>query len=242
MSEIGNKTILRALADAIQSLDPRSFPSVLNTDDVKVVLPIQVGSYQEFTVQTSTSLLGDAATTSYTLFRVGGIGANGVGVDGQMNCGGGSLDGGGGAETFDLPDAELYDYRVLAAHFSITYDAAALAADVGAGIQPMWLMARELSPWSAGPFFIAPTNVGDGKTVDADETIYTFSIFGRAAGFDSPSTWPGWVPGVIGNQLGLQLIHRASPGGAKTAWPAAGSTTFLSRVYGVRFPKGRLAI
>lgn len=236
MSEIGRKDLLRGLAEQIQSLDPRTFPAVLNVDDVKVVLPIPIGSpSQFFFCQTTAGIVAtDPGQGSFDIFRVGGLDANGISVS-QRNVGESALDVSGNSA--QQAAAALFDYRILGAHIQIDYAAAPAGAEIGVGLGVDFRIVIQDANEFEGPM-IGTCNIGDGKAVDADETSYFFPISGNYAGFTGhggPMLYPGFVPGAVGNGLLITLKHRATVGGAISNWNQA--ATLLTRVYGLRYPK-----
>jgi hypothetical protein len=116
-SEIGNKRLMRVLADALQIKDVKQYPGELEVDTVKVVAGLDVGSMaiQEFQLV----LLGPPVIDTFDNMLWEIIG------DGQVA---------------PLNNPGEFVQRTVDRHFVITsieigvdYDAAGLAADVAAG-------------------------------------------------------------------------------------------------------------
>jgi len=114
-SEIGNKALLRALGVGLEIMDVKQAPSQLDTDSVKVVADLDLGSMnlQPFSVQTSSFEL--SPETGLTWECVGG-----------------------GEATFPSTEVLMRDPTrnviITGIHVNIDYDAAGLAADVAAGM------------------------------------------------------------------------------------------------------------
>lgn len=243
MSEVGNKATLRKVAGLMEMLDQKQFPSVLDIGDIKAVVDISKylqEPYQEF-LQLSgrDQAAGLAAKTDYNIMRVGGLTANGEGVN-QYNMGN-TRDVGG-----DPAQDELYNYRLLSVGFVITISGAELAAEVAAAGSINWEF------FTSGSDVLA-TFVGSGSpqwygfqyqglpngglTFDTDIQEYNISLFSASSGPSSaPSSFPAWIPGFFGCGVDLTIRHRTgSPSGPAAAWLGAHNITKYA--YGIRVPK-----
>lgn len=114
-SEIGNKRLMRALANALQIQDVKQFPGVLEVDSVKVVAGLDIGSMalEPFSVNTSSFELSPETGVTWECV-------------------------GDGLATFPNTEVLMRDPNknvvITGIQIAIDYDAAGIAADVAAGM------------------------------------------------------------------------------------------------------------
>jgi len=216
MSEVGNKATLRKVAGLMEMLDQKQFPSVLDIGDIKAVVDISKylqEPYEEFYQVTSHPInAGAAAKTSWNIFRVGGLTANGGGVN-QMGVGV-SQDTGN-----DPAKDELYNYRLLSVGFALDFSAAGLAAEVAVTGSFNWkfgtsgsdVMAARMALGSPAWYDFPYQNLNiSGTQFDADEDQYIYAMNAASSGpGSSATTFPGWIPGFFGCGVDVELTHRA---------------------------------
>jgi len=237
------------MRDFLKIEDKKGAPAFLDVDDIKTVAALHMpGEYQEFTTSVDALNAGSAAGVELDTFAVGGVIENGQGAAQQTNSTNQTAQlGQGGAASL----ATDWDYKILSAVVEIQLSAAQAIAEAGNDIEPNWLLnvplitpnqgATNEGLLGIGKIPITRLNVGDGMTIDADQLVYTFPIFfNQSDSQDTATTWPGWIPGFLGNGLRCLVKKRTGSGGAHAAWGSA--VQHRSRVYGLRFPKGTFPI
>ena len=248
-SRIGNRPLLQAVRDFLKIEDKKGAAAFFDVDDWKGVIALLApGKYQEFTTSVNAINAGTSAGFALDAFAVGGVAENGQGAAQQTN----STDQTAQTAAGGLPNAATdWDYKILSAVGEVQLTVAQALAEAGNDIETAWIQfAPIITPSQAatdnpilgvGRIPLTRTNIGDGMTVDADQLTYTFPIYhGQSDSQDVASTWPGWIPGIQGNGLRLQVWKRTGSGGALAAWATA--VQFRTRVYGLRFPKGTFPI
>jgi len=209
-SEIGNKAMLRRLAEALRILDPKQAPSVLETDSVKVVAPLDLGAetFDQWQAYESISVAG-LFTLQWQLF-----GGAGSGTFAQA--------------AFD-PD-RAFDVIILGMHVGFQFDAAGVAALAGDRI--LIEHNRQAYKATVGSLTMGVIQL---QPIAAPQTYYDWSFPFWSSKPSGASTVYSAGPETIyvpGGSKYLLIFGTAS--GA--AWPA--NTTCTVEALGIRVPRG----